>query len=240
MRNIPGKTGEMYEVSKELAGIMGWRLTKVEPEKALGFYIYDYQRGISKARKEFTGGPEGLLKGGPKTPMEVVERYFVANQALFNVQKEMLTHFINAQKLGMSRSQIKKSLEKRGISESLITDLLKGDFKYFYPSEKIQERFKDISRETGQPNPFLQSRGVVNAMRNVFKGLSLYRDFNMNLEDFMPKASDYKSRLPTPPLDTQPMPKLSQNTQQKNLQTNLTRTEEALLSPTEKVIAGRT
>ena len=244
MREIPGKTGEMYEVPKELAGIMGWRLTKVEPEKALGFYIYDYQRGISDARREFTGGPEGLLKGGPKTPMDVVERYFVANKALFNVQKEMLTHFINAQKLGMSRSQIKKSLEKRGISESLINDLLKGDFKYFYPSEKIQERFKDISRETGQPNPFLQARGIVNSMRNVFKGLSLYRDFNMNLEDFMPKASyyDQESKLPTPPLDTQPMPRvnMAQTMQQKNPQTNLTRTEEALLSPSEKIIAGRT
>ena len=144
----------------------------------------------------------------------------------------------------MSRSKIKKTLEKRGIPESLINDLLKGDFKYFYPSEQIQERFKDISRETGQPNPFLQSRGIVNAMRNVFKGLSLYRDFNMNLEDFMPKASYYnqESKLPTPPLDTQPMPKVNnqQMAMAKHPQTNLTRSEEALLSPSEKIIAGRT
>ena len=81
-------------------------------------------------------------------------------------------------------------------------------------------------------------------MRNVFKGLSLYRDFNMNLEEFMPKASyyDQESKLPTPPLDTQPMPRvnMAQTMQQKNPQTNLTRTEEALLSPSEKIIAGRT
>ena len=81
-------------------------------------------------------------------------------------------------------------------------------------------------------------------MRNVFKGLSLYRDFNMNLEDFMPKASYYnqESKLPTPPLDTQPMPKVNnqQMAMAKNPQTNLTRTEEALLSPSEKIIAGRT
>ena len=36
------------------------------------------------------------------------------------------------------------------------------------------------------------------------------------------------------------MPQLTQNTQQKNAITNLTRSEEALLSPTEKVIASRT
>ena len=34
--------------------------------------------------------------------------------------------------------------------------------------------------------------------------------------------------------------KIVSNVQQKNLQTNLTPNEEALLSPTEKVIAGRT
>ena len=52
----PGKTGEIYELPQEVAGIFGWRLNKVEPKKALGFYIYDYRSGRSEATKEFTGG----------------------------------------------------------------------------------------------------------------------------------------------------------------------------------------
>ena len=49
------------------------------------------------------------------------------------------------------------------------------------------------------------------------------------------------SKIQTPPLGETPMPaKMASNTQQKNPQTNLTRNEEALLSPTEKVIASRT
>ena len=134
LTDTPSSTGEFFEVGPELAGIMGWKPVKVEPEKALGFYIYDFQRGISKARKEFTGGPEGLLKGGPKTPESIIERYFVANKAMFEVQKEMLRHFQNAQKIGLSRRQITKALEKRGIPESTIDNLFKGDFKFFYPS----------------------------------------------------------------------------------------------------------
>jgi predicted GNAT family acetyltransferase len=243
IKETPSSTGEFFKIGHEMAGIMGWRPVKVDPEKALGFYIYDFQRGISKARKEFTGGPEGLLKGGPKTPQEVIERLFVANQASFNVQKEMLRHFQNAQKIGLSRSQIKKSLEKRGIPESTIDDLFKGDFKFFFPSEAIQDRFKEIAREGGIPNPFLQSKGILQSMRNAFKGLSLYRDFPLTLEDFMPPSNTYddQSSLPTPPLGNTPMPaKMATNTMQKDPQTNLTRTETALLSPTEKVIAGRT
>ena len=88
----PGKTGELYELPKEVAGIFGWRLNKVEPKKALGFYIYDFRSGRSEATKEFTGGVEGLLKGGVKTPQDVIERFFVANKALFEVNKKMLNH----------------------------------------------------------------------------------------------------------------------------------------------------
>ena len=50
-----------------------------------------------------------------------------------------------------------------------------------------------------------------------------------------------KPKIQTPPLGNTPMPaKMASNTLQKNPQTNLTQTEEALLSPTEKVIASRT
>jgi hypothetical protein len=49
------------------------------------------------------------------------------------------------------------------------------------------------------------------------------------------------SKIQTPPLGNTPMPaKMASNTQQKDPQTNLTRNQEALLSPTEKVIASRT
>ena len=53
-------------------------------------------------------------------------------------------------------------------------------------------------------------------------------------------GSPFASKPQTPPLSETPMPKLVASVNAKNPITNLTRTEEALLSPTEKVIAGRT
>ena len=48
-------------------------------------------------------------------------------------------------------------------------------------------------------------------------------------------------KIQTPPLAQTPMPVVNQTQMaQKDPITNLTRTETALLSPTEKVIAGRT
>jgi len=57
----------------------------------------------------------------------------------------------------------------------------------------------------------------------------------------LPGSPGFTSKPQTPPLGNTPMPiKMASNTMQKNPVTNLTRTEEALLSPTEKVIASRT
>jgi hypothetical protein len=57
----------------------------------------------------------------------------------------------------------------------------------------------------------------------------------------LPGSPGFTSKPQTPPLGNTPMPiKMASNTLQKNPVTNLTQTEEALLSPTEKVIAGRT
>ena len=53
-------------------------------------------------------------------------------------------------------------------------------------------------------------------------------------------APEPGAQIQTPPLDKTPMPKIVANPQPRDQRTNLTRSEQALLSPTEKVIAGRT
>ena len=119
-----------------------------------------------------------------------------------------------------------------------------GEFRPFFPSERIQERFEDIALETGQPNPFLQAEPALEAMRDAFERQSLYEDLNFSLEDFMPGAKPVPQNnnlidLGAAPKNPMPAQTVT-NMAQKNPITNLTRTEEALLSPTEKVIAGRT
>ena len=80
-------------------------------------------------------------------------------------------------------------------------------------------------------------------MRDAFERSSLYENLNFTLEDFMPKENiaPNPNLIDLSALPTTSMP-MQTNTQTalKSPITNLTRTEEALLSPTEKVIAGRT
>ncbi len=241
IKGIPGKGPTMYEVPKELAGIFGFRLEKVDPEKALGFYLYNLREGQSQATKLFTGGKFGVLSGEPKTPKDLIERYFIANKALFGVRKEAQTHLMNAMKLGVNPTKLEEIFEKRGIPTSLLDSLLSGEFKPYYPSEKIQERFQDISIKGGQPNPFFGAQGSLEAMEGALKGQNLYGDFNLELSDFLPDTEpEGQSALPSTPMPNQQviqtaaaMPAAGAMNQ------GLTPTENALLSEEEKQIKLR-
>ena len=240
IKGIPGKGPTVYEVPYELAGIFGFRLEKVDPKKALGFYLYDLRTGESDATKLFTGGKYGVLSGEPKTPKDVIERYFVANKTLFDVRKQMLTHIRNAMRLGVNPKQLEDIFEKRGIPKSKLDELLSGQFKPFFPSEKIEERFQDISIEGGQPNPFLGAQGSMRAIEGALKGQNLYGDFQLELENFMPDTDPQgQSALPEQVMPSQEVIQTSAVQAPGTMNQGLTATENALLSEEEKQIRLR-
>ena len=102
----------------------------------------------------------------------------------------------------------------------------------YYPDKENYQTDKQgrlIYDENGIP---LKEEGFI--QRNIKKIPGAIKDL------ILPGSPGLTSKPKTPPLPNTPMPKLVANVSQKNPQTNLTRNEEALLSPTEKVIASRT
>ena len=179
-----------------------------------------------------------MLSGEPKTPKDVIERYFIANKALFGVRKEAQTHLLSAMKLGVNPNKLEEIFEKRGIPTGLLDSLLSGEFKPFFPSEKIQERFEDIAREGGQPNLFLGAEGTLEAMKNLMEIQNLYGDFNLDLENFLPDT-DPGGQSALPPT-SMPSPEVIQTSQMPaGMNQGLTPVENALLSEEEKQIRLR-
>jgi len=228
----PAKGGEVYEVPYEFAGIFGMRAEKIDPLKTMGFYISDFQEGERNSRREFTGGPEGLLTGEIKTPKDLIERYYVANKALFDVQQKMSTHLKNAETLGVARGNLANLFKTRGLSEETVGNLYRDKFDPFFPSQGIIDRFQEISRTTGQSNPFIEAQGTLRAMERDFSLQKLDKQFTPRIQSYMPSLSEN-----TQPLNT-PMPNASILTppvqQFAGLQNGLTPTENALLSQSEK------
>jgi hypothetical protein len=224
------KGGEIYEVPYELAGIFGFRPIKVDPKKSLGFKLFEYQRGISDSRNLFT---KEIDPTDMKTPSDVIDRFFTANQQLFEVKKKMLKTIDNAKTLGLKDDEIYEIFDKRGLG-STYNELTSNKFKPYFPSKDIIERFEDLSKDAGVSNVFEQAESTLGQMENKMYELNLNQDWNIDLQDFLPDTSPEGQSvlppqpMPNPQIVTPSMPQVSSTNQ------GLTPVEMALLSPEEQ------
>ena len=231
----PTKRGDELNIGPELAGFMGLRPIKVDPLQSMGFKIAEFQEGIRNARREFTGGYFGILRGGRIKPNDVIQAYYNSNRARFLVQQEMNKNISAAQILGVNKSSLQTEFKDRQISDAVFNNLAKGKFEPYFPSEDIQARFAEIARNLGDPNVFTEVRPTLRLMLQEFRRLPLTSVFDSDVNDFL-----FEETL-LPPLPTTPQPVVNTQTsaQQIDPRTNLTRTQQALLSPTEQIIASR-
>ena len=281
---LPDDRGNVGNINAEMAGFIGLRPIKIDPLQSMTYKITEYQRGIRNSRREFTGGFFGLLKGGPVSEQDIIERYIASNKARFEVQKEMFKNIDAAEILGESTSDLRKVFKERQISNKNFRTLLRGRFEPYYPSDDIRRKFRDIANGIGETNNFKGATGELRDLKNIFKNLDVENRFQSfatggsvlpeggadNLEKVMPVITQIKSdmegldlrdefnvsvtdyitpppQIVTPPLPPMPAPVVNQqrppmvaNNAQKPVTSNLTRTEQALLSPMEKVIAEKT
>ena len=233
----PGKGGEIYEIPYEMAGIFGFRGIKIDPEKSLGFKLFEYQKAISDSRKLFTGEVDPTEM---KTAKDVIERYFIANKQMFNARKKMLNTINNAETLGTAPDRVVDIFDKRGIAREYDT-LKSGTFNPFFPSKKLQQRFEDLAQRGGISNVFLEAEPMLRAMDAAMSSLTLFDDFYLRLEDFLPDTDPQgQSALPpTPGVNPALIDKTAMLPGLDTMQTGLTPTEQALLSDEEKGIRLR-
>jgi hypothetical protein len=232
----PGKGGEIYEVPKELAGIFGFRPIKVDPEKSLGFKLFEYQKAISDSRKLFTGEIDPTEM---RTAQDVIERYYIANKQMFEARKKMLQSINNATSLGIAPDRVENIFDKRGL-QSEYRELSFGEFDPFFPSKKIIERFQDLSQLANIDNVFLEAEPALRAMDSIMQGLTLFDEFDIDLQDFLPDSDPGgQSALPPTPMPNQQVVQTAAIPAAGAMNQGLTPTENALLSEEEKQIKLR-
>jgi hypothetical protein len=235
---VPTRRGDELNIGPELAGFMGFRPIKVDPLDSMGFKIAEYQTGIRNARREFTGGYFGILRGGRIKPNDIIQAYYNSNKARFLVQQEMTKNINAAQILGINKTSLNKEFKDRQLSDKTFNNLAKGKFEPYFPSEDIQQRFAEIARNLGDPNVFTEVRPTLRLMLQEFRRLPLTGAFDSDVNDFLFEDSILPS-LPASVTSAQPVVNTQANLQQINQTTNLTPTQQALLSPEEQVIASR-
>jgi len=244
------KSGQTYDIEKELPGLLGWRLIKIDPIRGLDFKITAYDKAKRGATREFTGGDTRLLSS-PATKDEVIRQFFVTNRALFNAQQNMHLDLEAGKEFDVTNDQYAQVFEKRLRSVNEYGPFIDGVFMPYTPSENIAKKFEEKSREFAASNPtyenpFEAALPTIIKMIEEMQGADLSKEFKFKLSDF-----GVDEKTPTEGKDLildslgelpQPNPGIVQSTAQATpnvMQTGLTPTESALLSEEEKMIALR-
>ena len=232
----PGKAGELYEIPYELAGIFGFRPIKLDVERSMAFKLFEYQKAISDSRKLFTGDIDPTTM---RTASDVIKRYYTANKKIFENRKKLLQTIRNAQALNLAPDKIESVFEKRGL-ESDYDEVIAGKFDPFFPSEKIRERFEELALKGNIDNVFLEAEAAISAMNAQMEALTLFDDFNIDLQDFLPDTDPQgDAALPPQPMPNQEVIQTAAVQASGNMNQGLTPIENALLSDEEKMIKLR-
>ena len=252
----PTDRGDLLDVGPEIAGFMGLRPIKIDPLRSMGFKISNYQSGIRDARREFTGGKFGVLKGGPVDPNDIIKRFAASNNARFGVQQEMYKDLTAAETLGVSRNVLSRQFKDRQISEKNFNNLRNAQFDPYLPSADIEEKFAENARNLGGPNPYNIARPQILRMVNDMRRMRLTNRGLFSTDERLLKSEGGEvESLPgldinnyllpeaqTPPLPLQPMPNaqvIQPQAPGNIMATGLTPVENALLSDEEKQIRLR-
>jgi hypothetical protein len=175
----PDEYGREYELTDEALGFMGMRAVKVDPINAMKFKIADFTRGINNSRREFT---TPLLRGGPVTAEQIVDRYMVANEQLYKVQQEMNKDYYGARLLGSSQGALDLEFKDR-VSNVALRAIKNGQFKPFIPSENIVKSFAENARNLGVSNPYNEAKATIDRLARQYSKSNIIFDafpFNNN------------------------------------------------------------
>jgi hypothetical protein len=247
-KGIPDPKGNVYDIEKELPGLLGWRLIEIDPVKGLDFKITDFDTNMREAVREFTGGDTRLLSR-PSTPEQVIRQFFVANRAQFNAQRNMHLDLKAANQFEVEDYELAEVFEKRKRSQNEYGPLFEGSFRPYAPSENIAEKFylktEEFQRSNpGYKNPFEEAAPIIYQMINDMAGADLSKPFKFKLSDYGIEEEETgptnnvdpfrKSALPEQPMPNQQV--IQPQQQAAITQSGLTPTESALLSPAEQQI----
>ncbi len=256
--------GQPYDLRDEaLALFSGIRIINVDTPRSLNFKMTEYRRkklAVDDAEK-FYSLEDAVDRGGDA----YVQEFKDIQEEMFKVQQEFYNVLRDGNLLGLTKQDLRKLLKRRNFSNKEINLLFRGKFVPFKASESLmQKRLRELKKAYPDQvinKDFFYPRKDFNKVMRDYSKRSLkvkpeekdddsiidrIKDAGISFMDRFSEVTPTTQNTQTaqvPPLPNMPMPNRQMaalGTTQKSPITGLTRTESALLSPDEQVIARRT
>jgi len=245
----PNKSNIFYSWEDEITGVFGYRVQVIRPEHAFGFKIMDFNNRSRSAKSIFN---KVALRGYADAD-DLVKGYIKSTNSLWNVQQDFRKDILAGLELNLSKKTLRKEMSKR-IGGNQFGFALNGRFLPYFPSDDVIAEARAKAREAGKPVQIFKALKTIKKIyrKNMRKDL-MEDDFD-DLISTLHQPLDFDATqtgvfttagMPSPVIQS---PNLDQttafntsgfNTTQINPMTGLTRTQSALLSPTEQLIAKK-
>jgi hypothetical protein len=211
------KYGQVFELSDEMAGLVGFRAVQLNPERSLNFKIADYQKGVRDSRSLFTAKS---LRGGPIDARDIVQNYINANRALYQVRQEFQKDIDGARVLGISEGNLYNTVTDR-ISRIDFATIDNDQFRPLAISTEVQQAFAENAAAIGVDNPYLEAAGAIAQVQGALSALRLSDgDFPLIENPLLPESFfTGPSALNLGNIDQQTLSKTGQNNSLQGLTT---------------------
>ena len=256
--------GQPVNLRDELLALFsGVRIINVNGPQSIQFKVTDYNnkfRSVTTTENIFS-----LENYQNRGPLVLADEFRQIQNETLKVNKDFHMILQDAIKMGVPRKELLKILRKRRLPYAKAKKLLDGkNIPYTAYDERMKNRVKEAQKEAERRGegetvnkeyfyPKKLFREILNEFKN--KSIKIEQPGKSELDELKEylkqKESSDQSSLPnqeqttqladiqTPPLPNTPTP-IVQTARLPATNTNLTRTEQALLSPEEQVIASRT
>jgi len=210
------------------------------------YKITDYNRkfrSVTQAEKFFS-----LENFDRRGPLVIADEFRDIQEETLRVNRDFYYVLKDALETGVPEKTLKKIIRERGISFRNFKKLIKGEnIPYTAYKERMKKRVKEAEKlDRGKVNKdYFYPKKLLKQIEKEYKDKKLEtREPEIEPVSSVPTEdrSIQTTRLPeiqTPPLPNMAMPVVQTARADVNPNTNLTRTQEALLSPEEKIIASR-
>ena len=248
------KGGQPANLQDELLALLsGVRIINVDVPRSMQYKVTDFNkksRLVTSTEKLFS-----LQNFRQRGPEALVDEFRQIQDEKLRVNKEFYIVLQDALAAGAKRSDLIKVMKDRGISSKNAFKLLRGqNIPYTGYEGRMEKRLKDAQKFARDRNeivnrnyfyPKLDFKKVVREYKN--KKLNVPEPVETPVEEPKEPLINFdniknifgKAPIQTPPLPNTAMPMVQTARADVNPNTNLTRTQEALLSPEEKIIASR-
>ena len=178
------KYGNRQEFDDAILGLMGLKVSKVNPTQSLPFLISEFKKAEANSKRLFT---RITYQSGAVSAQDILNAYENSQQASYTAQQNFYRDYLALQKLGVDKKQLRKQIKQRIGDRKIRINIKRGIFTPYKPPKSAKRNF-DLATKRMLNAGALVSPDRYYPSREIIDVLNFYRRnrLNLNLEFFAP------------------------------------------------------